>query len=85
MSNPPDLARRLRQHFGGSWDGAHPEIHGLVSLDGQTFKIELLFSRRRNTWQCSVFSAGACLASTSGSDPIDAVEEAGVLGRHPEE
>lgn len=60
----------LRAKFGGTWDGGGREIHGLVDLSDRILKIELLSS---SDWMCSVFDAGACVATTRRSDAIDAV------------
>lgn len=66
----------LQEEFGGSWDGANPEIHGLIERDGETLKVELLYSARRNKWTCSVFEGGSCLGSGAHADPLEAVRRA---------
>ncbi len=66
----------LRDIFGGSWDGAAPEIHGLIERDGRKLKMELLHSRRRKIWSCSVFHQGACIGQASDSLPANAVRDA---------
>jgi hypothetical protein len=67
---------QLQSTFGGRWDGARPEIHGLVERGGSRLKIELLYSERRARWSASVFAGGACVASGSAPEAAEAVERA---------
>lgn len=67
---------KLQHTFGGRWDGARPEIHGLVERDGSKLKIELLYSSRRARWSASVFADGACVGSASAPDAVEAVTRA---------
>lgn len=66
-------AARLRETFGGTWDGGEREIWGLIDHDGRRLKIELL---RSTDWVCSVFRDGACVASSRGPDAVAAARAA---------
>lgn len=73
--------QRLTDTFGGTWDGASPEIHGLIEADPDMLstdklKVELLFSGVRKIWSCSVFYQGACVGQASSEDTVAAVRHA---------
>ena len=63
----------LRAIFGGRWDGGGREIHGLLEVDGQPLKIELLRSQQ---WVCSVFVDGDCAVVARADTAEAAVAEA---------
>ncbi len=63
----------LRAAWGGTWDGASPEIHALIKHGGRHLKIELVHDAQ---WSCAVFDRGACLAMTADEDPRTAVRVA---------
>ncbi|MFU8803392.1 MAG: hypothetical protein ACNA8W_06260 [Bradymonadaceae bacterium] len=66
----------LKQRFGGSWDGEAPEIHGLIEIGPRSLKIELLWVKATNKWQCCVFEGGTCLIIASAEDFVEGVAAA---------
>jgi hypothetical protein len=71
-----DVRTMLEREFGGSWDGGRREIHGLVVDRERKLKVELLYSRARKIWNCTLFHGGACVGQASREDPVDAVRNA---------
>lgn len=67
------MLEELRTRYGGSWDGDAPEIHGLMEIGGKKWKVELLFVKVTQTWQCSIFEGGECVAIEMGESPVEAV------------
>ena len=68
-----ELRRVLRDRFGGSWDGAEHELHGLIELGGRRIKIELM-AGRDGRYVANAFDGGTCVASESADTPEGAVE-----------
>ena len=59
---------RLAQQFGGKWDGDLPEIHGLVSVGKRKLKVELLYVKTTDHWQCCIFEGGEVLVIEQGEE-----------------
>jgi hypothetical protein len=66
--------RALEREFGGSWDGPRERMHGLISTDRGTLKVDL--TQREGRFLCSVFADGECLASAGATTALEAVREA---------
>jgi hypothetical protein len=66
----------LKQRFGGTWDGAAPEIHGLLTIAGRTLKVELFWVKTTYSWQTCVFEGGECLAIFNAEDPVESAAHA---------
>ncbi len=62
--------KELQAEFGGVWDGAGREIHGILERGGRKVKIELL---RTSLWACSVFEGGSCVGSARSKFAREAV------------
>ena len=60
----------LKSRFGGSWDGEEPEIHGLIELGGRKLKVELLYVKATEKWQCCIFEEGEVLTIVSGEEVV---------------
>lgn len=66
----------MRNRFGGNWDGAPPEIHGLVETAGKKLKVEVMLVEATGQWQISVFEDGTCISLEQGADPVESTARA---------
>lgn len=70
------MQERLKERFGGSWDGGEDEIHGLLLMGARKLNVELMKVEATGKWQCCVFESGEVLTIRSGDQVVELVARA---------